>query len=89
MSDKPSYLGLLNAVAIAERRAGEYLGRWAATTSDPNVRATLHTIALREAEHGLAFAKRIDELGFEVQDRDEPDHQFRLDLAGLDRGERS
>ncbi len=63
MSDKPSYLGLLNAVAIAERRAGEYLGRWAATTSDPNLRATLHTIALREAEHGLAFAKRIDELG--------------------------
>ena len=29
MSDKPSYLGLLNAIAVAEAQAHEYLTVWA------------------------------------------------------------
>jgi hypothetical protein len=72
MTEKPSYLGLLNAVAVAERQAAEYLNCWADTTTDPGVRKTLRTIALREAEHGMAFAKRIDELGFDVIDKPDP-----------------
>ncbi|MFV0306573.1 MAG: hypothetical protein ACK5OX_02380 [Desertimonas sp.] len=81
MTDKPSYLGLLNAVAVAERQAGEYLNCWADTTADPAVRATIRTVALREAEHGLAFAKRIDELGFEVIDKPDRSHTAKLKTA--------
>jgi hypothetical protein len=81
MSEKPSYLGLLNAVAVAERQAAEYLNCWAATTKDPGVRKTLQTIALREAEHGMAFAKRIDELGYEVIDKPDPTQSAKLKTA--------
>lgn len=81
MTDKPSYLGLLNAVAVAERQAGDYLSCWADTTTNPAVRATIRTVALREAEHGLAFAKRIDELGFEVVDRPDRSYTAKLKAA--------
>lgn len=81
MNEKPSYLGLLNAVAVAERQAAEYLSCWAATTKDPGVRKTLQTIALREAEHGMAFAKRIDELGYEVIDKPDPTQPAKMKTA--------
>ena len=67
MSDKPTYLKLLNALALAESAAGEYLSCWAATTCDPTVKKAISTVAHREAEHGVAFAKRINELGYEVK----------------------
>ncbi len=51
MSDKPSYLGLLNAVALAESSAHCYLSEWAAVTKDPDVRRVLLTVAAREGEH--------------------------------------
>jgi len=35
MTDKPSYIGLLNAVALAESNAHEYLTAWAEVTTDP------------------------------------------------------
>ena len=78
MTEKPSYLGLLNAVAVAARQAAEYLECWAETTTNPDVRATLRTIALREAEHGVAFAKRIDELGYAVIDKPDPAQSAKL-----------
>jgi hypothetical protein len=81
MSDKPSYLGLLNAIAVAERDAGEYLRAWAAVTPSDDVRRVIHTISLRESEHGLAFAKRIDELGYEVIPRTDPKHDERMSIA--------
>lgn len=81
MSAKPSYLGLLNAIAVAERQAGEYLHCWAAVTKDADVRAVIHTVALREAEHGLAFEKRVDELGFGLIDRPDPKHAKRMKIA--------
>ena len=68
MSEKPSYLGMLNAIYMGEQRGYEYLSAWADVTPDPDVRAVLRTIALREGEHALAFAKRINELGFEARD---------------------
>lgn len=82
MSHKPSYLGLLNAVSVAETDAGTYLAAWAAVTPSKDVRAVINTIALRETEHGLAFAKRIDELGYEVIPKADPKTAERMAIAG-------
>jgi rubrerythrin len=81
MPDKPSYLGLLNAISCAETRAHCYLTAWADVTPDPDVRAVLLTVAAREGEHGMAFAKRINELGFELQPTDDPGFDDRMELA--------
>src|SRR3984893_19321758 len=72
MSEKPTYLGLLNAIAVAETRAHCYLSAWAETTASDDVRAVLRTVAAREGEHGMSFAKRINELGFHVRTTDDP-----------------
>ena len=66
MPTKPTYLGLLNAIAVAEGFAAEYLDRWEAMTKDRKTKAVLHTVAMREREHSLAFSKRLDELGYGV-----------------------
>lgn len=71
MSDKPSYLGLLNAIAIAESRAHTYLCAWAQRTPSDDVRRVLLRVAAREGEHGMSFAKRINELGYEVREKDD------------------
>jgi rubrerythrin len=81
MPDKPSYLGLLNAISCAETRAHCYLTAWADVTPDPDVRGVLLTVAAREGEHGMAFAKRINELGFELQPTDDPGFDDRMELA--------
>jgi rubrerythrin len=81
MTDKPSYLGLLNAVSCAETRAHAYLTAWADVTPDPDVRAVLLTVAAREGEHGMTFAKRINELGFELKPTDDPNFESRMELA--------
>jgi hypothetical protein len=78
---KPTYLGLLNAIALAETRAHEYLNAWAGVTSDPDVRGVIRSIAIREGEHGFAFIKRLNELGFDVLDRPDPEHERRLEVA--------
>lgn len=67
MSDKPTYLGLLNAISLGESEAECYLNGWAATTHRDDVRAVISTVAIREGEHGKAFAKRICELGYAVK----------------------
>ena len=82
MSEKPSYLGLLNAVSVAETDAGRYLAAWAAVTPSKDVKGVINTIALRETEHGLAFAKRIDELGYEVIPKEDPKNAERMAIAG-------
>ena len=84
MPEKPSYLGLLNAIACAETRAHAVLSAWADVTPDPEVRAVLRTVALREQEHGAAFAKRIDELGFTVRESDDPRFEEHMDIARSD-----
>jgi rubrerythrin len=81
MADKPSYLGLLNAISCAETRAHCYLTAWAEVTPDPDVRAVLLTVAAREGEHGMAFAKRINELGFELKPTDDPGFADRLEMV--------
>jgi hypothetical protein len=81
---KPSYLGLLNAIALAEGRAHEYLKVWAAKTPDPAVRDVLMTVAIREGEHSHAFTKRLCELGYSVLDRPDPSFEKNMAIACSD-----
>jgi hypothetical protein len=81
MSEKVSYLGLLNAIALNETRAYHYLQGWIAVTPDPDVRQVLRTVAAREGEHGMSFAKRINELGFEVREKDDQGLEERVPIA--------
>ena len=85
MSDKPSYLGLLNAIAVGESRAHTYLSAWIETTTDPDVKAVLSTVAAREGEHGMAFAKRINELGYGVREKEDPNFAKQLAIVTSDR----
>ena len=68
---KPPYLGLLNAIAIAERNAGAYLRTWADATPDPELKRALALVAAREATHGEVFRQRIERLGFSLLDKDD------------------
>lgn len=81
MSEKPTYLGLLNTLSLAETAAHEYLNAWIAVTEHGGVRATLQTVTAREGEHGLAFAKRINELGYTVKPKDDPGQAERMKIA--------
>ena len=88
MSEKPSYLGLLNAIAVAEAQAHEYLTEWIEVCDNPDVRAVLSTVAAREGEHGMAFAKRINELGYCVLYKDGDDGSAkRMAIATSDRSD--
>jgi rubrerythrin len=84
METKPSYLGLLNAIALGEGRAHQYLNCWAAKTSDPDVRKVLQTVAIREGEHSHAFTKRLCELGYGVLDRPDPSFAKSMEIANAD-----
>src|ERR1700692_1019731 len=84
MADKPSYLGLLNAIAVAESRAQAYLCAWADVTDSDDVRAVLRKVAAREGEHAMSFAKRIDELGYAVRPKDDDDIDKRIALVTSD-----
>ena len=82
MSEKPSYLGLLNAVSLAESAAHQYLTAWAAVTPHEGVKATLLTVAAREGEHGMSFAKRINELGYNLRPGPaDPKQAERMEIA--------
>ena|SRR5579864_3194052 len=84
MPDKPTYLGLLNAISLAETRAHAYFDAWIAVTPNPDVRRLLQTVSRREGEHGMAFAKRIDELGYELVEKDDPRHKDAMRVASSD-----
>src|SRR5579884_3427953 len=83
-SGKPTYLGMLNAVSLAETRAHCYLTEWAKVTTDPNVRDVLLTVAAREGEHGMSFAKRISELGYELKPKDGDEAARALEIVRSD-----
>lgn len=82
MSDKPTFLGLLNGVSLAESAAHCYLEEWIAVTEHDGVRDTLHKVSVREGEHGKAFAKRINELGYNLKPKDDPGQAKRMEIAG-------
>lgn len=84
MSDKPSYLSLLNAIALNEAKAHRYLEAWIEKTTDPEVRAVLQTVSWREGEHGMSFAKRLNELGYSVRNNGEYVTEERYTIATSD-----
>jgi hypothetical protein len=88
MPDKPSYLGLLNAVSLAESRAYGYLTEWAARTPSAEVRQVLLTVAAREGEHGMTFAKRINELGYQLRPKSDDGIDKALEVVRSDCSDR-
>jgi hypothetical protein len=83
-TDKPTYLGLLNGIALAESRAHRYFEAWIEVTDNPAVKDVLQTVSCREGEHGMAFAKRINELGYELRGKDDPGSEKALAIASSD-----
>lgn len=78
---KPSYLPLLNTIAVNEKKGEMFLAAWADTTEDKDLEAALRFVSIREGEHAWAFTKRICELGYEVAE-DEAFQVFK-DFDGL------
>jgi hypothetical protein len=87
MSDKPRYLGLLNAIALAESRAHTYLCAWAEVTASDDVRNVLRTVAAREGEHAMSFARRINELGYQVRPKDDAGLEKAMELVTSNRSD--
>jgi hypothetical protein len=75
---KPSYLGLLNAISLAESGAGVYLEAWANATPDADLANCLRFVAARERSHGDVFCRRIAELGFSLMQKPDPGAAERL-----------
>ena len=84
MSSKPSYLGLLNAIALGEADGHRLFVAWAEATTNEKLRRVLTVVSIREAEHAAAFTKRISELGFKVRDRRSKPLQNTVDVARSD-----
>ncbi|MFI4975473.1 MAG: ferritin family protein [Caulobacterales bacterium] len=69
---KPSYLGLLNAISLAESAAGVYLEAWANVTPNEDLACCLRLVAARERSHGEVFCRRIAELGYTLKPKADP-----------------
>jgi hypothetical protein len=78
MSDKPSYLKVLNAIAVGEARGHALFDTWAKTTRDAELAGTLRMVAIRECEHAAVFTKRLCELGYDVREKPADDLEARL-----------
>jgi len=79
---KPSFLGLLTGIAVAEHHAHNYLTAWADVTEDRDVADVLRFVAVREIEHFHAFRKRLVELGYDVRFPEATDEDARdLEVA--------
>jgi hypothetical protein len=78
VKDKPAYLGLLNAISLAESHAGEYLTAWANVTPDEDLACTLRLVAARETSHGQVFCRRLAELGYSLKPKHDPEAYTRL-----------
>lgn len=78
MSDKPSYVKVLNAIAVGEARGHALFDAWAKATPDGALAATLKMAAIRECEHAAVFRKRLCELGYSVRQKPADDFEARL-----------
>ncbi|MEZ5559955.1 MAG: hypothetical protein R3E86_15590 [Pseudomonadales bacterium] len=65
---EPTYLGLLNSIAVNECKGERLLSAWANATPDAQLAETLRFVAIREGEHAAAFTKRLCELGCAVDE---------------------
>ncbi|MGH7025199.1 MAG: hypothetical protein ACREEB_16650 [Caulobacteraceae bacterium] len=81
-TEKPSYLGLLNAISLAESAAGEFLDAWAKATPDEELARTLRLVAARERSHGEVFCRRIAELGYSLRPKHDPRADAQLAKLG-------
>lgn len=72
MAKKPSYIGLMNAIANGERQGHDLFRDWCKATQDAELKPVLHMIAIREMEHSWAFEKRLNELGYDLQPSKNP-----------------
>jgi len=88
MSDKPSYLGLLNAIAVGESRGHQLLSEWGKQVRNPELAKVLNMVAIREHEHAATFTKRLCELGFEVREKSNDRFTEHLALARSDADDR-
>ena len=86
-SGKPTYLGLLNTISLAESRAHRYLTEWATISTDPGVREVLLKVAAREGEHGMSFAKRINELGYQLRPKDDSTEEAAMAIVRSQRSD--
>ena len=77
-SHKPTYLGLLNAISLAETAAGDYLEAWAMATPSEELASVLRLVAARERSHGEVFCRRIAELGYTLRHKPDPGAEARL-----------
>jgi hypothetical protein len=77
-AEKPSYLGLLNAISLAETEAGHYLTAWANATDDEELACTLRLVAARETSHGELLCRRLSELGYDLRQKADPKAAARL-----------
>jgi hypothetical protein len=84
MRQKPTYLGLLNAIAVGEARGYALLSAWKDATGDTNLAEVLNVVAIREQEHSAAFTKRLCELGFSVREKPSSQYEENLRLAASD-----
>jgi ferritin len=75
---KPAYLGLLNAISLAESEAGVYLEAWANATDDEELASCLRFVAARETSHGELFCRRLAELGYTLLPKPDPKSAARL-----------
>jgi len=76
--EKPRYLGLLNAISLAESHAGIYLEAWANATCDEELACTLRLVAARERSHGAVFCRRLCELGYDLRQKHDPEDAARI-----------
>lgn len=63
---EPTFLPLLNSIAVNECKGEALLSAWADATPDKDLEAVLRFVAIREGEHAAAFTKRMCELGHAV-----------------------
>jgi hypothetical protein len=75
---KPAYLGLLNAISLAETEAGVELRAWADATPDEDLACTLRLVAARETSHGQLFCRMLCELGYELRHKPDPKSAERI-----------
>ena len=65
---EPTYLPLLNSIAVNEAKGEELLAAWADATPDKELAECLRFVSIREGEHAMAFTKRMCELGYPVNE---------------------
>ena len=73
MTPKPEYVDLLNDIRLQENRAGVYLEAWANKTTNDDLKECLSFVAAREYSHGDIFDRRVKELGFAVEEIEDPE----------------